>query len=196
MHMKKEYKILFIAMATIVAGIVVGIIIGGKNKTSPIEPETQTKLAKETQNLENEIQMVETSAVEIKTSPNSLFIFETYYKNCKHTKTERNEIPSEYVNQTEEDLQEPYRDWKIKKFTKEAVTFYQEKEGNCDEHYIIKENNGYIAIYTMDSSGKETLKETTEIVTTYLPETDRLRLKEGIKVEGQENLNATIEDYE
>ena len=46
----------------------------------------------------------------------------------------------------------------------------------------IKEHNGYIAIYTVDSFGKETLKETTEIVTTYLPQTDIKQLKEGIKV--------------
>lgn len=196
MRMRKEYKILVIAMVTIIAGIIVGVIIGGKNKTSPIEPETQTKLAKETKNSENEGKMVETSVIEVKTSPNTLFVFETYYKGCKHTIIERNEIPEEYVNQTEEELQEPYRDWKIKGFTTEVVSFYQEKEGICGEHYIIKENNGYIAIYQINSSGKETLKETTEIVTTYLPETDRLRLKEGIQVEGQENLNATIEDYE
>lgn len=196
MRMRREYKILLIAVATVVAGIVVGMIIGGKNKTSPIEPEAQTKLARETKNLENEVQMVETSVVEVKTSPNTLFVFETYYKGCKHTTIERNEILAEYVNQTEEDLQEPYRDWKIKGFTTEEVTFYQEKEGICGEHYIIRENNGYIAIYQINSLGTETLKETTEIVTSYLPETDRLRLKEGIQVEGQENLNATIEDYE
>lgn len=195
--MRKEYKILLLTIvATILAGIIVGVLIGGKNKTSNLEPEMQTKLAKETQNLENDIPMVQTNAVEIKTSPNTLFVFETYYKECKHTAVERNEIPSEYVNQTEENLQEAYRDWKVKEFTAETVAFYQEKEGICNQHYIIRENNGYIAIYQIDSLGKETLKETTEIVTTYLPETDKLRLKEGIKVEGQDNLNATIEDYE
>ena len=62
--------------------------------------------------------------------------------------------------------------------------------------YIVKENNGYVAIYTEDSLGKEILKETTEIVTAYLPETDLVRLREGIKVIGKENLNAIIEDYE
>ena len=76
------------------------------------------------------------------------------------------------------------------------VTFYTEKTGICDEHYIVKENNGYVAIYTENSFGKETLKETTEIVTSYLPETDLVRLREGIKVIGKENLNAIIEDYE
>ena len=70
------------------------------------------------------------------------------------------------------------------------------KEGICDEHYLLKENNGYIAIYRKDNEGKEKLKETTQIVTTYLPETDRQSLKNGIEIIGKENLSLTLEDYE
>ena len=134
--------------------------------------------------------------MEIKTSPNCLFVFRTYYKECKHTKVERNEIEEEYVNKTEEDLQEQYKDWKIEEFTTLMVSFYKEEDGICEEHYIIKDNNGYVAVYQIDSLGNETLKETTEIVTSYLPETDKERLKQGIKVNGLEELNSTIEDYE
>ena len=61
---------------------------------------------------------------------------------------------------------------------------------------MIKENNGYIAIYYLDEQGNETLKETTSIVMQYLPETDIERLKQGIHVVGDEQLNATLEDYE
>lgn len=191
--MRKKYIIVLVAIITIVAGFVIGMVLAGRNKTSNLEPEIESKLAKETH---NEMELIATSHMEVKTSPNAIFTFETYYQECKHTTREKNEIPKECVNQTENELQEKYRDWKIKEFNKEEVVFYQEKEGVCKEHYLIKENNGYVAIYTIDSLGKETLKETTEIVTSYLPETDKLRLKEGIKVYGQENLNATIEDYE
>lgn len=191
--MKKKYIIVLAVIITIVVGFIIGMLLASRNKTSNLEPETESKLAKETQ---NEIELIATSHMEVKTSPNTMFTFETYYQECKHTTIQKNEIPKECVNQTENELQEKYRDWKIKEFNKEEVTFYQEKEGVCKEHYVIKENNGYVAIYTIDSLGKETLKETTEIVTSYLPETDRLRLQEGIKVYGNENLNATIEDYE
>ena len=61
---------------------------------------------------------------------------------------------------------------------------------------MIREKDGYIAIYQIGEDGTETLKEMTGIVTNYLPETDILRLEEGIKVVGKEELNATIEDYE
>jgi len=194
--MRKKYIIILLAIITIIAGVIIGVWLSSKNKTSNLEPETKSQLAKTNQNIKNEIQTVETINKEIKTSPNCLFVFQTYYKECNHTINKKQEIPKECVNQTEEELQEKYKDFAIKEFTSNQVTFYEEKEGICNEHYIIKDNNGYVAIYTIDSFGKETLKETTEIVTSYLPETDKIRLKEGIKVTGQEELNACIEDYE
>lgn len=193
--MNKKYIIISI-ITTIILGIIVGVLISKNYDTSNLEPKLKTKLATEYQNVENEIDIITTSNAEIKASPNCLFVFEIYYKECKHTIIERNDIPSHCVNQTEEELQKKYEDFQIKKFTTGEIVFYREKEGICDEHYLIKEHNGYIAIYTIDSFGKETLKETTEIVTTYLPQTDIKQLKEGIKVLGQENLNATLEDYE
>ena len=194
--MRKRYIIILLGIVAIVAGIIIGVLVGGKDKTSNLQPKVDTKLASENQNLVNEIQIVTTSTMDIKTSPNTLFIFKTYYTQCEHTSVKRVEIPKDCVNQNEEELQEKYKDWKIEEFNSSQVIFYQEKEGICEEHYVIRENNGYIAIYMIDSMGNETLKETTEIVVSYLAETDKLRLKEGIKVIGQENLNATIEDYE
>lgn len=194
--MSKKYIIVLVLAAIIASGIIVGVILGGNDKTSNLKPEIDTKLATENKELEDDIQIVTTSNIKVKTSPNTLFIFKTYYKDCNHTKTKKIEIPKEFVNQTEEEMQEKYRDWKIEKFTSSEVIFYEEQEGICNEHYVIRENNGYVAIYTIDSLAQETLKETTEIVTSYLPETDKQRLQEGIKVIGQESLNATIEDYE
>ena len=194
--MSKKYIIIISIIATILLGIVVGVLISKNDDTSDLETKLERKLATEYQKIENEIDIITTSNVEVKTSPNCIFVFEIYYKECKHTIIERNDIPTHCINQTEEELQKKYEDFQIKKFEAGEIIFYREKEGICDEHYLIKEHNGYIAIYTIDSFGKETLKETTEIVTTYLPQTDIKQLKEGIKVFGQENLNATLEDYE
>lgn len=194
--MNKKYIIALLVIITIIAGIIVGVFIANKNKTSNLEPKTQTQLARVGRNTQNEIQIIETASTQIKTSPNCLFVFQTYYKDCKHTIAKKIDIPKECINQTEEELQEKYKDFKIKEFTSTEVTFYEEKEGICEEHYIIRDNNGYVAIYRVDSFGKETLKETTEIVTSYLPQTDREKLKEGIQAIGKEELNARIEDYE
>ena len=194
--MDKKYIIFILIVVTIIAGIIVGVVLFDRNNTTNLEPKAERQLASNIEDMQNGIKIVQTSNTEIKTSPNCLFTFETYYKECEHTINERQDIPKECVNQTEEELQERFKDFMIKKFTSSEVVLYQEKDGICNQHYIIKDNNGYVAIYTVDSFGKETLKETTEIVTAYLPEADKIELKEGIKAIGQEELNARLEDYE
>ena len=194
--MRKTYIIITLAIIAIIAGITIGFMIANKGETSNLQQGPESTLAKSAQNMENEIQIVTTSNMEIKTSPNTLFIFQIHYKECDHTIIKREEISQEEVNQTEEDLQEKYRDWAIQEFTDEQVVFYQEQEGICNEHYILKDTNGYVTIYNVDSTGKETLQEVTEIVTNYLPETDKIQLKEGIQINGQDKLNAALEDYE
>ncbi len=196
MCMRKEYIIAIIAAITIVIGIIIGLFLGNRNETTNLQPESGTILANQKENEENEIQSIPTVIIDVKTSPNTLYVFQTYYQDCKHVTAKTIEIPKEDVNKTEEDLQEKYRDWGIQKFTPTEVIFYQEKEGICEEHYLVKDDNGYISIYTLDILGQATLKEKTEIVTNYLPEADKTRLKEGIQVIGQEKLNATLEDYE
>lgn len=77
----------------------------------------------------------------------------------------------------------------------EIVTTSAKKEEK-DTIYIIKEYNGKIAIYVLEDDGKEYLRETTEIVTKYLPDLDRKKLEIGIRVTGKEELNKVLEDYE
>lgn len=62
--------------------------------------------------------------------------------------------------------------------------------------YIIKEYKGYIAVYVLDENGKEHLRESTQIVTKYLPDLDKKKLEFGIRVTGKEELNKVLEDYE
>ncbi len=193
--MKKSYMWIIIGIcAIVVLGIIVGIFVS-KNSTKD-EQKVETKLVSTEQNIQNGIELISTSYAEVKASPNCLFEFKTYYKGCKHTTTKRENIPEELVNKTEIEMQDRYKDYKIEEFTANNIVLYQEKEGICDEHYLLKENNGYIAIYKIDNAGKEILKENTQIVTTYLPETDKQNLKNGIKIIGRENLSLTLEDYE
>lgn len=193
--MRKNYVWIILGIcAIVVLGVIVGIFIS-KNSIKD-EQKVETKLVSTDQNLQNGIELISTSYAEVKASPNCLFEFKTYYKGCKHTTTKRENIPEELVNKTEIEMQDKYKDYKIENFTANNIVFYKEKEGICDEHYLLKENNGYIAIYRKDSEGKEKLKETTQIVTTYLPEADRQSLKKGIEIIGKENLSLTLEDYE
>ena len=57
--------------------------------------------------------------------------------------------------------------------------------------WIVKEHFGQIGIFTEDG----TLLRTIEIYTKTLPETDRMLLKEGIRIVTKESLYSLIEDY-
>lgn len=136
------------------------------------------------------------NAKEEKVSPNAKLITNIYYDECGHTVKKTSSIENKYINLTKEELAEEYKEWEIKEFSPEEITLYKEENGICNEHYIVKDNDGFIAVYSLDSNEKETLKEITEIATNFLPNTDIAKLKGGIKVYGRENLNSVLEDFE
>ncbi len=53
-----------------------------------------------------------------------------------------------------------------------------------------------IAIYRINENNEEELYEETEIAIDYLTETDKVNIQNGIRVNGNENLNQLIEDFE
>ena len=193
--MRKIYIIIISAILAIITGIVLGVIIDNNrnnNSTHIQEP----KISENGNELSNEIQLITTSTTEEKTTPNTLLIFNTFYNQCKHTTTEKIDISEELVNKTKEEIQKIYANWNLQDFSVAEINFQKEIQGICKEHYVIKDYNGYVYVYTLDENEKENLYQITEIVTSYLPQTDQIALKDGIKVVGKEKLNATLEDYE
>ena len=139
---------------------------------------------------------ITTNTEEEKISPNCKLILSKYYKECKDKINEYLTIPTELVNCTEKQLQERYKDWEIKTFSSNQIILYKEIDGECGEHYILKENNGKIIIYKKDENGKLSEYEKTDIATDYLPEKDKVSIKEGLEINGKESLNELIESFE
>ncbi len=189
--MRKKYILIFLGILIIALGITVGVLITKKNK----EKAKEERLAYKNE-LDNSVHIVTTDAKERKTTPNTILIFKTYYKNCGHTIEKKEKISEELVNKTEDEIRKAFAEWQIEKFLEEEVVLSKEKEEVCEEHYILRDNKGYISIYTQDSEGNEKMQETTDIVTAYLPDTDRKELEDGIKIIGKENLNKRLEDFE
>lgn len=129
-----------------------------------------------------ENEMLETDAQEEKISPNCSFTVRTYYKGCGHITSEYNNIPEELVNKTEQELKEMYPEYMVETFKSNEVVVYIEKEGECGEHYLVKDLNGTVVIYERMNDGTEKLLEETSISTDYLPETDKIQMQEGIEV--------------
>ena len=139
---------------------------------------------------------IPTSIVNTNISPNAIIIEKRYYKDCDHLIREVIDIPEELVNKTETEVKKRYSSWKLEGYSPTEIVFSKEFDGFCDEHYIVKENNGYISIYTEDKEGVQKLKENTEISTIYLPEQDLEKLSVGISIVGKMNLYSFLEDYE
>ena len=196
--MRKIYLISIIGIIIFAILVTIGVIIY-KNANSNLEQKEATYIQTNhiEENLVNSnIELVTTTSEEEKVSPNCLFIFKVYYKECEHITIEKETASEVMVNKTREDLESIYKDWNIVTFRNDEVLFYKEQEGICNEHYMLKDLEGCIAIYSVNEEEKETLKEKTAIITTYLPEEDVNRLKEGIRVDGTDKLNKALEDYE
>lgn len=131
-----------------------------------------------------------------KTSPNCSITTKTYYKKCGHTISEYTNLPQNLVNLTKDEIQEKYPEYEIESFASNEVILQQEKEGDCGEHYMVKDKEGMVTIYQILEDGSQKELETTGVSTEYLPETDKINMKNGIQVNGKQELNQLIEDFE
>lgn len=129
-------------------------------------------------------------------SPNAKIIFKDYYKSCGHIETVEEKASEEVVNLYEQQIREIYSDYELEDFSQEEVSFYKEVDGMCDKHYLLIEEEGYLAIYKLENSGDKTLISKTNISSEYLTETDNVQLKQGMYVYGLDELNRALEDFE
>ena len=186
-----------IFLISVFTGIYIFKINNEKNKKISEMQELQDHTIK--QNIENSIETEETlsaNSSEEKITPHTRLILRKYYEDCGHSINEYVETPVELINMTKEELEEEYKDWNVYIFSEEEVIMIKNVNGFCNEHYSLKDLDGYVAIYKVDKNGNETLQEKTAISTRYLTQTDKSHLESGIKIYGTENLNKYIEDFE
>lgn len=172
--------------------------VGGISDTNIVNTERLADIENE-ENNENLVvlnEVVTTSSAEQKISPNAIVIEKKYYKTCDHLIREIVDIPTQLVNQTEEEVKSYYSGWKVEKFSTTEIVVYKEFQGICNEHYVIKDHNGVLGIYTESDENVLEWQEDTEIGIQYLPEEDIEKFKAGVEVVGKINLYNFLEDYE
>lgn len=193
--------IITIIIATIILfaiGVIIGIYAYQKDKVHDSNMISRQLAEQEQSQTENSIgnDVVSTSVAEVKLSPNCTIVEKQYFKGCDHIIKNIKEIPEEWTNMTEEEIKAQYPDWTLESFSNNQIIVSQEKEGYCGQHYVVREHEGVLAIYTLDENGVETWKEDTEIATMYLTEEDLEKVKEGIKAIGDDQLHTILEDFE
>ncbi len=192
--------IIFLGLITLFVGSAyVTTKMGEVKPEDIIQNETPVSIEEKNEIEDNNIVTNETvtaSAEEVKVTPNTILTLKKYYKDCGHIIKDSAEVPEEMVNLTEEQVKENYKTWNLDYFSKEEIVLSKELESFCGEHYLLIEENGKVIIYAIDEAGSKTLLETTEIAFEYVPETDKIILKNGIYVYGKEELNKIREDFE
>jgi len=195
--MKKSILVGYI-FAAIILGVTMGIIIHVANDNK-LEEATlkEVKIAEDYKNSEDKNKnVIQAGSAKEKSSPNSSIIFETYYNKCGHTEVKKETISMQDVNKEEDYFVEQYPEWTLKNFKSDEITLYKEVNDMCKKHYVIREKDGYIAIYTVDGEDKETLKEVTDTLVKYLPQEDLELLKRGIRANGDRELSQKLGDFE
>lgn len=141
--------------------------------------------------------IMETTATEDnKISPNAILILRTYYEECQHINEEIETISSELVNINKEKLQEKYSEWNIESFENDEIILKKIVDKWCGEHFVLKDENGYVVVYNIQEKGEEALYLNTNITTEYLPATDKHALSKGLYIYGKEELNEILQDFE
>lgn len=201
----KKVWIIGLIIAIIIIGIILGIFIYNKNvnnnkqssivknEINIVSEKVTDECTEEYQNSEKEI---ETDSQEEKISPNCLLTLKKYYEECNHTINEYVDIPQDLVNGTEEDLKKEYPYWQVEKYSSNNIILYKEFNSNCGQHFVLREDNGKITVYKINENNEEEVYENTEISVEYLSETDKIKISEGIRVNGIEELNQLLEDFE
>lgn len=207
-NMKKTWVIISI-IAIIIVGIVFGIGIynNGKshdkqnniveNNINLVSEKILDECTGEYEKIEKQAKTeIETNSNEEKISPNCLITLKRYYNECNHTINEYIDVPKELVNGTKEDIQKEYPNWEIQKYSSNEIIIYKEFDSNCGQHFILRDNDGKIVIYKINENNEEEEYERTEISVEYLTDTDKIEIQKGIRVNGIEELNQLIEDFE
>jgi len=197
----KTWFLILIMVIGVILAISFGIYAyhnGGISETNIINTPKLAEVENQEENATQEFinETITTSSVNSKISPNAIIIEKRYYKECDHLIREVVDIPEDLVNQTEDEVREYYDDWVVEGYSPTEIVIYKEFKGICNEHYVVKDHNGVLGIYTEDSQGLQEWQEDTEIPTQYLPEDDIEEFKVGVKVVGKVNLNSFLENYE
>lgn len=145
----------------------------------------------------NNSEIMEITAIEDeKISPNAILILRTYYEKCKHTNEKIETISNELVNVNQEELEKKYSKWNIESFEKDKVILKESVDEWCEEHFVLRDKNGYVEVYKIQESGEETIYLKTNIPTQYLPATDKHALSKGLYIYGEEELKVILQDFE
>ncbi|NLN15616.1 MAG: hypothetical protein GX185_08460 [Tissierellia bacterium] len=133
-------------------------------------------------------------------SPNTYIESRIQYLECGHLVTKNELAKAEVVNLTREEfedyLSKNYPYLRLVSFSNTKIVLFGEKDHLCQEHYVIGEQEGYVAIFNIDENGERVLyKSFKEYPISLLQKMDQDKLREGIVVDSEEELSNILENF-
>lgn len=164
-----------------------------KEPRSLQRPETKKPIEEKGEGLKDDTVMDYVSKPRI--NSDTRLILKTLYTQCGNTVIDRHEINGSLVGLDKEGLLRHYPGWTVEKFEGEEVILSTKVEGPCPGHYVLRANNGYIAIYKIAEEGDEVFVENTDIPLSILRLRDQDRIRKGLLLGDIEEVNRYLEDF-
>lgn len=136
------------------------------------------------------------SSAEEKITPSTKMTYEYYYPEDGITQIQEEEPPYFLLDLTLSDLLKYYPNWTVVSFSSREVVMRKEVDGQSNEHYIVGQQDGYIAVFYQKEQNGISLHTLTDTPVSTLSHAEQVRLSDGIEVVGEENLAKILEDYE
>jgi len=185
--MSKKYMIpIFVVVFLISMGI--GFVVGSSVMDIPELKNNEIYAAEkeETEKVSGHIEKI---------VPGTKIIYEYYYPADDETEIVEENAPYFMLGLTFKELQESYDVWQVVHFSSDKVIMRRNVYGEREQKYVVGIKEGYVAVFYDIGVEEELVREITNIFAGALPVEEQKRLKNGIKVVGESNLNSILQDY-
>lgn len=174
MKNKKVFLLYFVICSAIFGGIF-GLYMGKNAKSIYKDEYLQAASAND------EIKLADDAVVEM--------VYKYTY--CGHS--EKVSLKNPFGEKTMSELLQENTNMQVRDFSSGNAVIIFEVEDYCPKHYILKENNGKLAVYKMSrDTGKQEIYLELDISIGSISDTERKRLKEGIVFSNTSELNIYV----
>lgn len=188
MKITKLFGIIIVGFIVWIAGVYGGYLIYHTGERSLIQKPQITVIEPKAQ----EIASLEKPVIDKSTK----LIYEYCYSEDGYVERVEDTPPYFLINLSREEVEEKLKDWQVKKFSNTEVILQKNITGKGCENYIISEYEGLVAVFYAEAVDGENIMEITETPVNSLPEEEQIKIKNGIKIKGQNELIKCMENYE
>lgn len=173
-------------------------VFGYQTMYKKINNDDITKLNHHKENeLESELQIIKDDNI---ITPNTIIEERIHYLLCNHVITKNRSPENEIVNMSRQEYLEYLEvvnpNIKLISFSPRKITLGLTKNHLCENHYIISEENGFIAVFRIGENGERLLQSVfSDYPISLLMEIDQEKIIKGIQVDSEEELMEILENF-